>query len=297
MGRILAGAATDTGRVREQNEDIVRLSTTDSSREPVTPGFLAAVADGMGGHQRGEVASSIAVETLFETFAADPLEDGAGAALKRAFKAANDQIAAESASLEPGSSMGTTMVAAAIVGDQVTVANIGDSRAYLLRAESATQITRDHSLIAEQVAAGVMTPEEARDSRYRNVVTRALGHRPKIDVDIFEISLLPDDRIILCSDGVHGSLEPEDFAEIGLRPSPQTACQRLIELALDRGSSDNVSAVVLWYEPSMAVVDEVVPDREPEAVGTQGRSPALVLLLLVVIIAIVAAVAYFGFFA
>lgn len=293
MAKILAGAATDTGRVREQNEDVVRVSAEDVTQDSATIPFLAAVADGMGGYQRGEVASGLAIEVLFDTVSSDPLDEGIGAALKRGFKLANDRIVAESAGMEPGASMGTTMVAAAIVGDQLTVANVGDSRAYLLRAEAATQITRDHSLIAEQVAAGVMTPEEARESRYRNVVTRGLGHRPKIDVDLFEINLLPDDRVVLCSDGVHGSLEPEDFAELGLRHAPQQACQALIDLALDRGSTDNVSAVVVWFEPSV-VVAETAPGREPVAAGG-GRSPALILFLLVALIAIAAAVAYFYF--
>lgn len=293
MAKILAGAATDTGRVREQNEDVVRVSASEPTETAAGAPFLAAVADGMGGHQRGEIASSIAIDVLFETVAADSLDDGVSGALKRGFKAANDRIVNEAAGMDPGASMGTTMVAAAIVGDQLTVANVGDSRAYLVRAEAATQITRDHSLIAEQVAAGVMTPEEARESRYRNVVTRGLGHRPKIDVDVFEISLLPDDRVVLCSDGVHGSVEPEDFAEVGSRHAPPQACQALIDLALDRGSTDNVSAVMLWFEPSVAAA-AAAPDREPAAAGG-GRSPFLVLFLLIVLIAIAAAVAYFYF--
>ncbi len=294
MGTVLAGAATDTGRVREQNEDVVRITAPDSA-EAGTDRVLAAVADGMGGYQGGEVASRIAVDALFAAFADDTFEGGVAAALRRGFKAANDRIIAESAGTDPDSAMGTTLVAAAIVGDQLTVANIGDSRAYLLRAEAATQITRDHSLIAEQVAAGVISPEEARASRYRNVVTRALGQRPKIDVDIFEISLLPEDRVVLCSDGVHGSVEPESIATLGLRAAPQAASRELLDLALERGSTDNVSAVVLWYEPAAAAVGAPVPDRAMAGVGGGGLSPALVLLLLVALIALIGAVAYFAF--
>ncbi len=293
MTTILAGAATDTGRVRERNEDAVRLAEP-SSPQVAERGFLAVVADGMGGHQRGDVASAIAVDTLFETFYAGPPPGDAVAALKGGFRAANERIAAQASGGDPGSTPGTTLVAAAVVGDQLTVANVGDSRAYLVRAEAATQITRDHSLVAEQVAGGKMTPEEARESRYRNVVTRALGHRAKLDVDVFEIVLLPDDCVVLCSDGVHGHVEPEEIADLGLRGSPEEASRRLIDLALERGSTDNVTAAVIWHEPSRVAVTAGDTSRLPAAVGVDGRglSPVLLLLLLAVLIALIVGVAF-----
>ena len=298
MQRLLAGAATDAGRAREQNEDAVRLADPGGP-DVARHGYLVAVADGMGGHQHGEVASQLAIETLFATFyaedgAADP---NAGEKLRRGFRLANERIAAEAREAsaagdgqpgQPGRSMGTTMVAVAIVDDQLTVANVGDSRAYLLRAEAATQITQDHSLVAEQVKAGVMTPEEARDSNHRNIVTRALGHRPKLDVDLFEIVLLPEDRVILCTDGVHGRVEPEELAEFGLRGSPQEVSRTFIELALERGSTDNVTAAVVAYEPA-AVAAEAV--REPVAAGGSGNAARLLILLLIVA-AIIAGIVY-----
>ncbi len=282
-------ARSDVGLVREGNEDSGYAGP-----------YLLAVADGMGGHQHGEVASQLAIETLFATFygedgmAADP---DAGEKLRRGFRLANERIAAQAREAgaagdgqpgQPGRSMGTTMVAAAIVGDQLTVANVGDSRAYLLRAESATQITQDHSLVAEQVKAGVMSPEEARESNHRNIVTRALGHRPKLDVDLFEIVLLPEDRVILCTDGVHGHVEPEELAEFGLRGSPQEVSRTFIELALERGSTDNVTAAVVAYEPA-AVAAEAV--REPVAAGGSGNAVRLLVLLLIVA-AIIAGIVY-----
>ena len=298
MQRLLAGAATDAGRARERNEDAVRLAEPGSP-EAARHGFLVAVADGMGGHQHGEVASQLAIETLFATFygedgAADP---NAGEKLRRGFRLANERIAAQARETsaagngqpgQPGRSMGTTMVAAAIVGDQLTVANVGDSRAYLLRAESATQITQDHSLVAEQVKAGVMSPEEARESNHRNIVTRALGHRPKLDVDLFEIVLLPEDRVILCTDGVHGHVEPEELAEFGLRGSPQEVSRTFIELALERGSTDNVTAAVVAYEPAAVAAAAV---REPVAAGGSGNAVRLLVVLLIVA-AIIAGVVY-----
>ncbi len=288
MGKLLVGAASDTGRVREHNEDEVRLAEPDSS-QVAGRGFLAAVADGMGGHERGEVASNLAIETLFATFYDDEATKSSEdqvTLLKNGFKASNDRIMAESTTVSSSGSMGTTMVAAAVSGTQLTIANVGDSRAYLVRAEAATQITRDHSLVAEQVASGVITADEARTSNYRNVITRALGHRPKVEVDIFEIELLPDDRVILCSDGVHGHVEPNEFAEVTLKHEPQESSQALIDLALERGSTDNVTAAIIWFDP----VKEEIVAATAEAPARGGRlSPVLLLVILMVVIAAIAA--------
>jgi serine/threonine protein phosphatase PrpC len=292
MGKLLVGSATDTGRVRDHNEDEVLLAEPESERA-VARGFLFAVADGMGGHERGEVASQIAIETLFERFYAEDAATGGDmvAALQRGFRRANERILEESINGGSGSgSMGTTMVAGAIIGAHLTIANVGDSRAYLVRAEQATQITRDHSLVAEQVTGGVMTEEEARASNYRNIITRALGHRPKVEVDIFEIGLLPEDRIVLVSDGVSGSVASDAMAALVLRRAPQEASKALIDLALEQGSTDNVSAAIILYEPATAA-------REAELVtaggGGRGLNPLVLLLILVVLVALVAGAAYF----
>jgi PPM family protein phosphatase len=288
MTKLLVGASSDTGRVREHNEDEVRMAEPES--EQVTGrGFLAAVADGMGGHERGEVASNLAIETLFTTFYDAENEEAkvdAVALLKEGFKASNDRIMAESATASTGGSMGTTMVAAAVANTQLTIANVGDSRAYLVRAEAATQITRDHSLVAEQVASGVISAEEARTSNYRNVITRALGHRPKVEVDIFEIDLLPDDRVVLCSDGVHGHVEADEVADITLKQEPQEASQTLIDLAMERGSTDNVTAAVIWFNP---VTEEIV-SATAEAPARDGRRPQPVALIVILLLAVAMAV-------
>lgn len=296
MGKLLAGAATDTGRVRDHNEDEFSLAEPDS-KQAVSHGFLIAVADGMGGHERGEVASKLAIETLFSSFYAPENSEGATdtvVMLQQAFKNANARIMEESINGTGGGSMGTTMVAAAVVGDNLTVANVGDSRAYLVRAEQATQITRDHSLVAEQVAGGVMTEEEARLSNYRNVITRALGHRPKVDVDVFEIRLLPEDRVVLVSDGVHGSVEPEDVATLVLQKSPQEASQALIDLALEQGSTDNVTAAVVMFEPAVVAAE---PALATAGGGGRGFSPVVLILFVIVVLAVILGVVYaMGFF-
>jgi serine/threonine protein phosphatase PrpC len=298
MGKLLAGAATDTGRVRDHNEDEVSIAELDSA-QVTSRGFLIAVADGMGGHERGEVASKLAVEALFASFYG---EDGTAssdgetvassqlvAALQQGFKSANERIIEEAVNGEGGGTMGTTMVAAAIIGDHLTVANVGDSRAYLVRAETAQQITKDHSLVAEQVAGGVMTAEEARTSNYRNIITRALGHRPKVEVDIFEITLLPDDRIVLCSDGVHGSVEPEEVADLVLHQPPAEASQALVDLAMAHGSTDNVTAAVITYEPE---AEADLATTAPGEAGRRGLSPVVLILALIVVIAIIAGVVF-----
>ncbi len=297
MGKLLAGVATHAGRVRDQNEDEVSLSEPGSERA-VSHGFLIAVADGMGGHERGEVASKLAIETLFANFYAAGNGDGATdtvVMLQQAFKNANSRIMEEAINGESGGSMGTTMVAAAVVGDNLTVANVGDSRAYLVRAEQATQITRDHSLVAEQVAGGVMTEDEARLSNYRNIITRALGHRPKVEVDVFEIRLLPEDRVVLVSDGVHGSVEPADVATLVLQKSPQEASQALIDLALEQGSTDNVTAAVVMFEPAAVAVE---PALATAGSGGRGFSPVVLILFVIVALAVILGVVYaLGFFA
>lgn len=301
MAKLLAAAVSDAGRVRDHNEDAVRLAEPDSdaARER---GFLMVVADGMGGHQHGEVASSLAVEALFSTFYGESAANGDVAVLARltrGFTVANERIIAESGGGTAASAMGTTMVAAAIAGAHLTVANVGDSRAYLVRAEAATQITHDHSLVAEQVAAGTMSPEQAKESRHRNIITRALGHQPKVDVDRFEITLLPDDRVILCTDGVHGHVEPEEFASITLSEPPEGACRRLVDLALERGSTDNVTVALVAYEPAQVAVAGGEA-REPAPAGASRVGPALLILLLIAVLAVLLVVAYnqrfFGFF-
>jgi len=292
MGKLLIGSATDTGRVRDHNEDEVLLAEPESERT-VARGFLFAVADGMGGHERGEVASQIAIETLFERFYAEDVAAGGDmvAALQRGFRRANERILEESINGGTGNgSMGTTMVAGAIVGANLTIANVGDSRAYLVRAEQATQITRDHSLVAEQVAGGVMTEEEARASDYRNIITRALGHRPKVEVDIFEIGLLPEDRIVLVSDGVSGSVESDELAALALGGAPQEASKALVDRALEQGSTDNVTAAIILYEPAMAANEA---ELVPAGGGGRGLNPLVLLLILVVLVAIIAGAAYF----
>ncbi len=240
------GALTDVGQVRELNED--NLGTPQSMEVPselvASKGWLFAVADGMGGHAAGEVASEQAISTLFREFYGSSSLDVVDR-LRTAVERANAIIHLRSSEELAHTGMGTTLVAAVIVGNQLTVANVGDSRAYLIREGDIRQITVDHSWVGEQVAAGVLTEEEARHHAYRNVITRSLGGRPKVEVDIFEETLCPGDVILLCSDGLSGHVEDGPICRLVLENSVADAPQALIDEANAHGGPDNITAIVV----------------------------------------------------
>ncbi|MDP9354019.1 MAG: protein phosphatase 2C domain-containing protein [Chloroflexota bacterium] len=289
--RIAVGAATDAGG-RDGNEDavlIAEIPPVARGAEIADAGTLMALADGMGGHQRGEVASKLAIETVQAALVSNPHTDMA-LLLKQAFREANRTIFRNGREAGDGAMMGTTLVVAATRGKYVTIANVGDSRAYLVRANRLTQITQDHSLVAEQVSQGTLTQQEARESPHRNIVTHALGQREKLDQkmpNIFELTLLPEDRLLLCSDGFYDVVEDDDFVSVLLRNDPDSAARRLVELANERGTTDNVSAVVAEVTP-VRVLEPVLAGAGADrgGLGTY-LVPALVLLGAVVFIALV----------
>lgn len=283
---MVVASATDDGG-REGNEDallVMPLSPLGEGETASDGGYLAIVADGMGGYQRGEVASQMAIDVIREMFDADPGADPA-TLLKQAFRRANDQIYQSGMGASPSSMMGTTLIVAATRGKYATIANIGDSRAYLARANRLTQVTKDHSFVAEQVAAGAMTEREARESPHRNILTHALGHRPKLDSkipNIFELTLLPEDRLLLCTDGFHDVVADNDLLNVLLTSEPEPATRRLIDLAKERGTTDNVTAVVF----------EALPAREPAAIaqGDAGGLPVWIGLAAAAVLLVVIAV-------
>src|SRR5207245_465316 len=198
--RLRAGSSTDVGQVREINED--RLLTADR---------LFAVADGVGGHQAGEVASEAAVDALLEAFT-DRTVDGLVAAVQEANRTVW-QLAQDSRERR---GMGTTLTALGVVGSddepQLVVVNVGDSRAYLLRQNELTQLTDDHSLVEEMVREGRLTPEEALVHPQRSIITRALGLDPDVEVDNWELAPAAGDRILLCSDGLTNEVSDDRIA-------------------------------------------------------------------------------------
>lgn len=290
---VRVGAATDTGPVREQNEDAVLISEPDPKMLE-NNGLLLAVADGMGGYQRGEVASRIAVDTLKEVFYESPLaENEIPDRLKKAFRTANERIYEDGSAEGQQNMMGTTLVAAVVKDNDLTLANVGDSRGYLIRAGRANQITQDHSLVAEQVAAGAMTAAEARESQHRNIITRALGHRNRVDVDIFEMRLLSDDRLVLTSDGMHDYVNDEDLTEIPLAKSADEAARELIALAIENQTNDNCSVVVASFTEA-GVQPEAVEAGDEGVERSSLLVPLLVLIGLVIFIAIVIVILQMG---
>lgn len=228
--RLVAAAATDVGRVREGNEDSIlhddRLG-------------IFAVADGMGGHQAGEVASATAIEALRAAIAAGaPVTD----AVAQANTAVVDKARADSGML----GMGTTMTAAIEVVGGLRIGHVGDSRAYVLRDGILARVTDDHSLVEELVREGRITLEQAAVHPQRNVVTRALGIDEDVEVDDVALELTGGDRVLLCSDGLSGMLRDTDISTILRRDAEADACARaLIDAANDAGGEDNISVVII----------------------------------------------------
>jgi len=238
--KIISAAGTDRGRIRENNEDSLLVEDDVA---------LYAVADGIGGHRGGEVASRMAIETLRmivrESVSRGFGPDTAAAALDTAFTTANARIV-ETGSQDPSlAGMGTTMTALLMTGTRAYVAHLGDSRAYLLRDGSLQQVTEDHAVVAEQVRAGLITPEQARRSPLRHIITRALGIQQEVHVDHRTIELGPADVFLLCTDGLTEMVEAPEIESILIRDSPAEAVVKLIAAANDYGGADNITVVVV----------------------------------------------------
>lgn len=287
--RLIVAASSDAGNVRERNEDFVYQAELPGENGPET--LILAVADGMGGYDRGDVASKMAIDTLAERFETLDTDDIV-LLLKQAYRRANELIYEDGSAQGDHNIMGTTLVVAVVRDTDLTMANVGDSRGYLARAGALTQVTNDHSLIAEQVKMGVLTEEEARESNHKNIITRALGHRQRVDVDVFELTLLPEDRLLLSTDGLHDYIDEHDMLSIITTKNPEEASKELIARALANGSTDNVSALVAWMAPLAVLEAPAEPVAERTGVGVDMRwlIPAIVLLGLLIIIAIVVVV-------
>jgi PPM family protein phosphatase len=238
---------SDVGRVRGHNEDYLGHSVPASETDGRTHGWLFIVADGVGGEELGEVASQTAVESLIAGFRAAPRGEAHTALMPRLVQSANTRIYELGRAASPGGSkMATTVVACAFRYDRVVVAHVGDSRCYLIRHGAALQITRDHTVVAEQVRLGLLTAREAAEAETRHLLSRSLGNDLFVNVEIGDRQIHVDDVLLLCSDGLHG---PVSGAEIGdivkWNPNLTTAAQKLIALANERGGGDNVSVQLI----------------------------------------------------
>jgi protein phosphatase len=238
---------SDAGRVREHNEDFFGHAAPASPGHARERGWLFAVADGVGGQDRGEVASRLAVETLQSGFHDYRANESPAACLQRLVQSANIRIYETAAATGPGgSSMCTTIVACLFRFDRVIVANVGDSRCYLIRRGQAEQLTHDHSLVGEQVRMGILTPEEAAESDRRHLLSRSLGANMFVNVDLNEYQVLPGDMLLLSSDGFHGSLSQTEIAiAAGQFHDLEQSARNLISLALERDGSDNITVQLI----------------------------------------------------
>lgn len=229
-------AVTDGGPIRAENQDCAMVVSLRHAT-----GCALLVADGMGGHPDGAVAARIAVDAALFTLRSttDP-----AAELVSAVAAANSAIAERAAPDERGRSLGTTLVACVVYGSRATVANVGDSRAYIVRGGVAMQITVDHSWVAEQVRAGLLSAEDAQRHPRRSRITRALLG-PPVEPDLFEVNLRPGDQVLLCTDGLWDAVPAERIAAVlDVGVALDAAVVALVDAALESGSADNVTAAV-----------------------------------------------------
>lgn len=262
------GSRTDVGLVRDHNEDSLT----------VTPP-LFAVADGMGGHAAGEVASEVAIQSLLshapQTADGDELARAVVEANRTVIRAARDGLGRQG--------MGTTMTAAILDGSRLVIAQVGDSRAYLLHQDRLQMITRDHSLMADLIESGQITPEQAKTHPQRSVITRALGSDPNTLPDIYEMTVEEGDRLLLCSDGLSGMVDNDvlesTLARVG---NPQKCANALVDEALAAGGYDNATAIVV--DVAAGAEKRIAKERRRGRVGAVIAVLALIAVLAAAVV-------------
>jgi len=244
--RLEYASVSDTGRIRTNNEDAFGVFVPSEVDELEARGALFIVADGMGGHRGGEIASKLAVDVIQEAYfrATDP---DRGAALLDAFSTANASIVAESTADSSLFGMGTTCTAMALFDGKIYIGHIGDSRGYQLHGGTLTQLTNDHSLVGEMVRSGIITDEDARTHPKRNVITRSLGIHEIASPEAGQspMALEVGDVYLICSDGLTSYVQDDDLTEILSEKAPQEACDALVDMANQSGGRDNITVQVI----------------------------------------------------
>jgi PPM family protein phosphatase len=233
---------SDVGRVREGNEDYLGHVAPDTPEQARSHGWLFVVADGVGGHEKGEVASRTAVATVLEGFRKAPRGEPLSGLLQNLVRKANTCV------LEAGmnSGMATTVVVCALRYDRAVIAHVGDSRCYLIRQKAATVLTRDHTIASEHARLGLLSSEEMAESETRHILSRSLGTELTVSVEVNDHQVLPGDVLLLCSDGLHGAVAPQDIARVVSETADvEVAARKLVALANEKDGSDNVTAQVI----------------------------------------------------
>ena len=233
---------SDPGRVRVENEDYLGHVAPETPERAQSHGWLFAVADGVGGHEKGEVASRTAIEALLEGFRGAAKAEPLSGLLQNLVRRANTRV------LDAGmnSGMATTLVVCALRYDRVVVAHVGDSRCYLIRQKEASLLTRDHTVASEHVRLGLLSADEVADAETRHILSRSLGTGLSVNAEINDHQVFPGDVLLLCSDGLHGALSLGDIAgAVSGMEDLDLAARKLVTLANDRDGSDNVSAQLI----------------------------------------------------
>ena len=247
------GMLTDVGQVRTVDEDSILAADLSFGVNSESSKFLLlAVADGMGGHAKGEEASKIALNAIARAVIPDLLNNTPFTKiLEKGIQNANQDILDYTAKNPEASGMGTTSVCAVVKDNQIHLANVGDSRAYRVSDDEICRVTKDHSYVQALIDEGDITEEQAREHPRKNEITRAVGIMPSIEVDTMKLTLDSDESLLLCCDGVIAHLSDDDIHKI-IRdsPDPQTACQKIVDMANERGGSDNISLIILSSEGS-----------------------------------------------
>lgn len=268
---------TNTGLVRDHNEDAYRIPIEAEIGLLETKGHLYVLADGMGGHHKGEIASAVTIETVNSEYYAivTPLAvenpaDSIIEALASAITLANDQVYSAT---EGG---GTTVVAAVLHADNLIAMNVGDSRAYILRDNELRLLSKDHSLVRRLVEMGKISEEEALTHPRRNVLYQALGQGSDVDIHIASEKLQPHDIVILCSDGLWGEVSESEIKEVlNQAPSPLTAAKQLIEMANASGGPDNITAIVIQVSTEGPSGAMAAPDESSQVLDLDDTHPSL----------------------
>lgn len=243
---MLIHAKTDRGLKRTQNQDAFNYGLVGSKAA------WAVVCDGMGGSAAGNVASagaaSVFSTAMTENFKPTTEPAAAQRLMVRAIDSANAAVFQAAGQQQELEGMGTTVVACAVINGSACIANVGDSRAYLLRGDSVTQLTTDHSVVQSMVEKGQLTADEAKNHPNKNIITRAVGVAPDVTVDLYSCELQPQDVLLLCTDGLTNCVNPQQLAEFAKTATPQQLPEQLIAAALAAGGPDNITVVVLRQE-------------------------------------------------
>lgn len=249
MTKLSHSSLSDTGQIRANNEDAFGVIVPEDPDNLDTRPAVFVVADGMGGHRGGEIASRLAVEAVQAVYESQG-EDDPARLLADAFADANARILAESVADTSLFGMGTTCTAMAVRGGEAYFSHVGDSRAYLHRDAGIQQITEDHSLVGEMVRSGIISDEDARAHPRRNIITRSLGIQDTVVVDAphSPLALRAGDTFVLCSDGLTSHVGDDEIAKVVGEQPPADACQTLVDLANQRGGRDNITVQVIRVE-------------------------------------------------